>query len=128
MKTKFILAMALMMGAMTFTSCSSDDNDNSQSENSYKDRTYGNGAIDACDQTVTALGSANEAIAKAQLTEAQETALRQVLTVPTLRQPVSTGSAQRPSWVVQHRISALTPLSTHGPWIVLSCSTISRVA
>lgn len=80
MKTKFILAMALMMGAMTFTSCSSDDNDNSQSENSYKDRTYGNGAIDACDQTVTALGSANEAIAKAQLTEAQETALRQVLT------------------------------------------------
>ena len=72
--------MALMMGAMTFTSCSSDDNDNSQSENSYKDRTYGNGAIDACDQTVTALGSANEAIAKAQLTEAQETALRQVLT------------------------------------------------
>ena len=80
MKTKFILAMALMMGAMTFTSCSSDDNDNSQSEDSYKDRTYGNAAIDACDKTVTALSSANEAIATAQLTEAQETALRQVLT------------------------------------------------
>jgi len=79
MKTKFILAMALMMGAMTFTSCSSDDNDNSQSEDSYKDRTYGIEAVDACDQTVTALGNANETIAKAQLTEEQETALRQVL-------------------------------------------------
>ncbi len=84
MKTKFILAMALMMGAMTFTSCSSDDNENNSngtpSEEAYKDRTYGNAAIDACDKTVTALSSANEAIATAQLTEAQETALRQVLT------------------------------------------------
>ena len=76
--------MALMMGAMTFTSCSSDDNENNSngtpSEEAYKDRTYGNAAIDACDKTVTALSSANEAIATAQLTEAQETALRQVLT------------------------------------------------
>ena len=28
MKTKFILSMALMMGAMTFTSCSNDDDKN----------------------------------------------------------------------------------------------------
>ena len=28
MKTKFIFAMALMMGAMTFTSCSKDDDKN----------------------------------------------------------------------------------------------------
>ena len=28
MKTKFILSMALMMGAMTFTSCSKDDDKN----------------------------------------------------------------------------------------------------
>ena len=28
MKTKFILAMALMMGAMTFTACSNDDDKN----------------------------------------------------------------------------------------------------
>ena len=30
MKTKFILAMALMMGAMTFTSCSNDDDKNNE--------------------------------------------------------------------------------------------------
>ena len=72
-----------MLGALTFSSCSSDDDDNSNatpSEEAYKDRTYGNAAIDACDQTVTALNTANEAIAKAKLTEEQETALRQVLT------------------------------------------------
>ena len=72
-----------MLGALTFSSCNSDDDDNSNatpSEEAYKDRTYGNAAIDACDQTVTALNTANEAIAKAKLTEEQETALRQVLT------------------------------------------------
>ena len=82
MKKYLFLSTALMLGALTFSSCSSDD-DNSNgtpSEEAYKDRAYGNAAIDACDQTVTALGTANEAIAKAKLTEEQETALRQVLT------------------------------------------------
>ena len=83
MKKYLFLSTALMLGALTFSSCSSDDDDNSNatpSEEAYKDRTYGNAAIDACDQTVTALNTANEAIAKAKLTEEQETALRQVLT------------------------------------------------
>ena len=82
--TKFINTVAaLAIAATAFTACSSDDDDNSNatpSEEAYKDRTYGNAAIDACDQTVTALNTANEAIAKAKLTEEQETALRQVLT------------------------------------------------
>ena len=81
MKKILFLSTALMMGALTFSSCSSDDdNNNAPSEEAYKNRTYGNEAIDACDQTVTTLGNANEAIATAQLTEEQETALRQVLT------------------------------------------------
>ena len=82
MKKYLFLSTALMLGALTFSSCSSDDDNNNgtPSEEAYKDRAYGNAAIDACDQTVTALGTANEAIAKAKLTEEQETALRQVLT------------------------------------------------
>ena len=34
MKTKFIYAMALMMGAMTFTSCNNDD-DNKNEDNEF---------------------------------------------------------------------------------------------
>ena len=70
MKTKFILSMALMMGAMTFTSCSKDDdknnaetvfnvtettplvdddnyNPNTTAAN-YSVKSFGEGAVDGC--------------------------------------------------------------------------------
>ena len=76
----FIYVCALLMGAMTFTACSSDsDNNTNNNDEKYKDKTYGISAIDACAQTVTQLTKANEVIAKAALTADQETALRQVL-------------------------------------------------
>jgi hypothetical protein len=79
MKKYFFLSVALMLGGLTLTSCS-DDDDNKTSEDEYKNHTLGNEAIDACATTVTALETANEAIATASLTAEQETALRQVLT------------------------------------------------
>lgn len=76
----FIYVCALLMGAMTFTACNSDsDNNTNNNDEKYKDKTYGISAIDACAQTVTQLTKANEVIAKAALTADQETALRQVL-------------------------------------------------
>lgn len=83
MKKTFILSSALLLGAVTLSSCNSDDNSSNNgqpSEEAYKDRSYGNAAIDACEKTVTALSAANETIATANLSEEQETALRQVLT------------------------------------------------
>ena len=79
MKKYLFLSVAVMLGALTLTSCS-DDDDNKTSEDEYKNHTLGNEAIDACATTVTALEAANEAIATASLTAEQETALRQVLT------------------------------------------------
>ena len=78
MKKYFILSVAILMGALTFTSCSSDD-DNNGSDDKYKDKTYGNAAIDACAETVTTLEAANRAIETANLTSAQEESLRNVL-------------------------------------------------
>ena len=90
MKKYFNLAAALMMG-LAFTACSSsDDNDNNTDNNTdngstivdspkYKDRTYGNNAIDACGNVVKNLVSANSLIAQAKLTAEQESYLRQVL-------------------------------------------------
>ena len=81
MKKYLFLSVAVMLGALTLSSCSDDDdNNNSTSDETYKNRAFGVDAIDACDATVTALESANEAIATAALTAEQETALRQVLT------------------------------------------------
>ena len=81
MKKYLFLSVAVMLGALTLSSCSDDDdNNNSPSDETYKNRTFGVEAIDACDATVSALESANEAIASAALTAEQETALRQVLT------------------------------------------------
>jgi hypothetical protein len=81
----FFLSAALLLGGLTLSSCGDDDDNNSgnsgtPSEEAYKDRSYGNEAIDACAKTVTALEAANEVIATANLNETQETALRQVLT------------------------------------------------
>ena len=101
MKTKFILLMALMMGALTMTSCSSDDDkknnggdtdfdlvttnpivdqDNyAANTSSYDSKAFGQSAVDACGALEDELTAANTMIATAQLTEAQETYLREVL-------------------------------------------------
>lgn len=84
MKKMKFLPVALMIGALTFASCSSDDdnntNNNQPTEEQYKDRSYGNNAIDACSNVVNALTSANNVIATANLTADQENYLRNVLT------------------------------------------------
>ena len=84
MKEMKFLPLALMMGVLTLTSCSSDDDNNTNNsqptEEQYKDRSYGNNAIDACSNVVNALTSANNVIATANLTADQENYLRNVLT------------------------------------------------
>ena len=80
MKKHFILPAAVLLGALTFTSCNSDDDNNPAiPETNYSDKRYGNNAIDACTSLVAELTKANTAIASSQLTEQQETFLRQVL-------------------------------------------------
>ena len=78
MKKYLFLSVAIMLGALTMTSCS-DDDDNKTTDETYKDRTFGNEAIDACATTVSVLESANQTIASANLSAEQESALRQVL-------------------------------------------------
>lgn len=72
----FAAACTLTTG---FTACDDDDNDD-PTEDQYKDRTYGNQAIDACSSVVSEFEAANSIIAKATLTSEQETYLRNVLT------------------------------------------------
>ena len=72
----FAAACTLTTG---FTACDDDDNDD-PTEDQYKDRTYGNLAIDACSSVVSEFEAANSIIAKATLTSEQETYLRNVLT------------------------------------------------
>jgi len=78
----YILSVAVMLGALTMSSCSSDDDDTDNSnatEAQFKDRSYGNQAIDGCADVVTALENANATISQSSLTADQETYLRQVL-------------------------------------------------
>ena len=101
MKKKFILAMALMMGAMTFTSCSSDDDKNNDetafnvtettpivdednyalntAAANYSVKSFGEVAIDGCADIVSELEAANAVIGNAKLSETQESYLREVL-------------------------------------------------
>ena len=72
----FAAACTLTTG---FTACDDDNNDD-PTEDQYKDRTYGNQAIDACASVVSEFEAANSIIAKATLTSEQETYLRNVLT------------------------------------------------
>ena len=72
----FAAACTLSTG---FTACDDDNNDD-PIEDQYKDRTYGNEAIDACANVVSEFEAANSIIAKATLTSDQETYLRNVLT------------------------------------------------
>ena len=79
MKKIFYFAAVLLMG-LTFTACSSDDdNKGNDTETKYKDKTYGNAAMDACDNLGSVLVKANTAIATAQLTDDQEAFLYEVL-------------------------------------------------
>ena len=87
MKKKFILSMALLIGAMTIVSCSSDDkNDNGGNTNfdlvtttpivdedsyaantsGYDNKVFGQSAIDACGSLEDELTAANSLIATAQ--------------------------------------------------------------
>ena len=84
MKKIFMFGMALLM-SLSFTACSSDSDNNengsgTDTEAKYKDKSYGNSAIDACMGTITELTKANAAIAKSSLSAEQEAALRNVLT------------------------------------------------
>ena len=87
MKKQFLLMSALLM-SLTFTACSDDDDNDSPANGGestivddakYKDRTYGNQAIDACADVVTQLEQANGIIASVNLTTEQETYLRNTL-------------------------------------------------
>ena len=93
--------MVLMMGAMTFTSCSKDDDKNSDEtafsvtettplvdEDNYSQNTatanytvksFGSDAVDGCADVVSQLEAANAIIGNAKLSEAQEAYLREVL-------------------------------------------------
>ena len=88
MKKYFILTFAALMGAMTFTACGDDDNNKGGNTDpgstivddaKYKDKSYGNNAIDACASVVTQFENANSVIAQAALTTEQEAYLYQVL-------------------------------------------------
>ena len=101
MKKKLILSVALMTGALTMTSCSSDDDKNDNGGNAnfdlvitnpivdedsyaaitsgYDNKSFGQNAIDACGALEGDLTDANSMIATAKLTEAQEAYLREVL-------------------------------------------------
>ena len=86
MKKMLIMAACLLTGAITFTSCDDDDNDDKKDSGStivtdakYKDKSYGQAAIDACADVVTQLERANTAMLTASLTEEQESYLRNVL-------------------------------------------------
>ena len=86
MKKLLIMAACLLTGAITFTSCDDDDDDDKKDNGStivtdakYKDKSYGQAAIDACADVVTQLERANTAMLTANLTEEQESYLRNVL-------------------------------------------------
>lgn len=80
MKKYFILPVAVLAGALTFTSCSDDDdNGGNGGGTEYSDKTYGNQAISSCTDIVTQLEAAGNAIVSAQLTAAQETYLRNAI-------------------------------------------------
>ena len=100
MKKIFILPAVLMAGAMAFTSCSEND-DNEQSEtfefnivetapildqenytlntSNYSNNTFGNTAMDACNELCSELEAANAVIGSARLSAEQEDYLRKTL-------------------------------------------------
>ena len=80
MKKLFIMSIAFLMGAMTFTSCSNNDDDNNTGDtDKYSNKIYGQDAISKCEALIAQLQSANRAIETAKLTSDQEQYLRNVL-------------------------------------------------
>jgi len=87
MKKIFKFAMMFAMTstlALGFTACGSDDDDDNgpvqpTDEAKYKDKSYGQAAIDACAEVTKQFTAANEAIGTARLTTEQEQYLREVL-------------------------------------------------
>lgn len=80
MKKLFIMSIAFLMGAMTFTSCSNNDDDNNTGDtDKYSNKIYGQDAISKCEALIAQLQSANRAIETAKLTSDQEQFLRNVL-------------------------------------------------
>ena len=99
---KMIYSAALLMGLTSLTACSSDSDSNKDDQNdfnivtttpivdqdtyptntaeaSYKDKTFGQQAIEDCMGVVSQMEAANAAIARSSLTETQEAYLRKVL-------------------------------------------------
>ena len=101
MKKFFYLPVAVLMGALTATSCSSDDDNDENTTDfnivttapavdednypanttqaNYSNKAFGQTAIDACATLVSELTKANTTIATSKLSEAQEAYLRKVL-------------------------------------------------
>ena len=69
MKKYFVLPVAVLLGALTLTSCSEENSDDNNSNNGgdiYSDVSYGNAAMDACDDLGKQLEKANGVIAAAR--------------------------------------------------------------
>ena len=101
MKKIWYLCVGVLMGVLTVTSCSSDDDNNENVSDfnivstapvvdednypanttaaNYSNKAFGNEAIDACATLVSELTKANTAIATSKLSEVQEAYLRKVL-------------------------------------------------
>ena len=87
MKKYLIFSFAALMGAMTFTACGDDNNTTPApdpgstivDDAKYKDKSYGNAAIDACGDVVDEFENANKVIAQSSLSAEQEAYLYQVL-------------------------------------------------
>ena len=87
MRKYFFLPIAIVLGALSLTACSDDDDNNkdNQSESTivddarYREKSYGQTAVDACTKVVDELENANTLIAQAKLSGEQEDFLRQVL-------------------------------------------------
>ncbi len=68
-----IFKFALLFAAATtmtlgFTACDDDDDNKETTEEQYKDRTYGNSAIEACENLGSALEEAYAVIGSCNLT------------------------------------------------------------
>ena len=72
-----LMAATVAIAGMAATACSDDNGGNS--EDRYKDRSYGQNAISACGQLVNSLEAANEKIAVTALSSDQEAYLRKVV-------------------------------------------------
>lgn len=102
MKKFFVLPVAVLLGALSLSSCSESDDDNNDTTNTfsivktnpvvdedsypantadanYKVSTFGNTAMNACEELGIQLGKANEIIGKAKLSDVQRDYLYKVL-------------------------------------------------